>query len=265
MEARVDASTALCKQVKPLGVCATTLSGKRFAIVGYDNPNRVPLTIPIGPLNKLSPGEADRGQPERFMPGENLSVSTVPAGDRPVWSLNGAQAKLDDFLVACPSDCIDSGTSKLLSELDSIALELSNLTKRACLQLMQAKPSKKGDAKAMRAMRDSIRLDVLRSTARSERYLKLSRQVTLDWPLVTKSCPAAPTFCRMVDRRDAIATLRSLYAASRGLTARVVIRSQFVEYGTRLRSKPLIRKARRLELIGNEKLRKLPPIVMDCK
>ena len=72
-------------------------------------------------------------------------------------------------------------------------------------------------------------------------------------------------FCRMVDRSQAIQTLKNLYAASRGLTARVVIRSQFVTYGERQRSKPLIRKARRLELLGNEKLRKLPPVVMDCK
>ena len=264
-EARVDASTVACKPIKPFGACASTASGKRLALVGYQNPNPFTVTIPIGPLNKLSPGEVDRGQPERFAPGENLGVATVAAVDNPIWFLNGAETPLNQSLLECPNECIDSSTFRILSELDSIALELTNLTKRACLQLIEAKPLKKGDAKAMSAMRDSIRLDVLRSTARSERYLKLAREVTLDWPLVTKSCPTTPTFCRMVDRRDAISTLKSLYAASRGLTARVVIRSQFVEHGTRLRSKPLIRKARRLEIIGNEKLRKLPLLVMDCK
>ena len=70
---------------------------------------------------------------------------------------------------------------------------------------------------------------------------------------------------RAVDRRGAIATLRNLYAASRGLTTRVVIRAQFIKYGKVQRSKPLIRRARRLEILGNEKLSKLPPIVVDCK
>jgi len=37
----------------------------------YFSHNREPVTIPIGPDNSFSPGPADRGQPERFLPGHH--------------------------------------------------------------------------------------------------------------------------------------------------------------------------------------------------
>ncbi len=262
--ARVDASTTRCQPLKPLAVCARKVVDKRVALIGYENGNPFSMKVPVGTLNKMTPGEEGRGQPELFRPGVNKSVSAVAADDNPTWSLNGATVSLGSSLLQCSAQCLDADTLVTLSNLDSVALELTNVTKRASLALIKARP-KKAAPRSVKAAMASAGLDAQRATARSERYLKLAREVTLDWPVVTKGCPDRPTVCAQVDRRQAIMKLRGLYALSRALTARIVIRTKFIKYGERGRSNPLIRKARRLEIIGNEQLNKLSPIVEQCK
>lgn len=262
--ARIDASTTRCQPLKPLAVCARKVVEKRVALIGFENGNPFAMKVPVGPLNRMTPGEEARGQPELFTPGVHKSVTTVAAQDNPVWSLNGEAVSLGNALPQCSSDCIDADTLVTLSNLDSVALELTNVTKRASLALIKARP-KKAAPRSVKAAMASAGLDAQRAAARSERYLKLARALTLDWPVVTKGCPDRPTVCAKVDRRQAIMKLRGLYALSRALTARIVIRTKFIKYGQRERSNPLIRKARRLEMIGNEQLNKLSPVVEECK
>ena len=44
---------------------------------GYDSENKVPVSIPIGPNNFVSPGSWDRSQPTIFQPGRVASAFTV--------------------------------------------------------------------------------------------------------------------------------------------------------------------------------------------
>lgn len=262
--ARVDAGTVACAPVKPLVECAQKIVDRRIALFGYENSNPFTMQIPAGPLNKVTPGELERGQPTQFKPGLNKGVASVSVGDSQAWSLNGVQANIGASLPECPVGCIDENTSMILSNLDTIALELTNVTKRAALQLIKARPNSK-DRRDLTGALSSARIDAQRAAARSERYLKLARSITIDWPLVTAACPNRPKLCRSVDRSKAIAQLRDLYAVSRALTARAIMRAKFIAYGERRHSNPLIRKARRLEIIGNEELRKLSPTVADCR
>ena len=262
--ARIDASTIACAPVRPLGECKRIVVDNQLALLGYENPNPFTIHIPVGPLNKLTPGDPERGQPAEFKPGLNNGVASVKINDSPTWNLNGLEAQLGSSLKDCHSDCVDANTAVIISNLDTVALELTNVAKRAALQLAKARPAE-NDRRNLKARLASARLDAQRSAARSERYLKLARAVTIDWPLVTAACPNRAKVCRSVDRSESIAKLRDLYARARGLTTRAVTRAKFITYGKRQRSNPLIRRARRLEMIGNEQLSKLPRVVEDCR
>lgn len=53
--------------------------GTRYAVFGYYNRNIEEIVdIPVGPLNRITPGPADQGQPTRFFPGMFYAVFAVP-------------------------------------------------------------------------------------------------------------------------------------------------------------------------------------------
>ncbi len=262
--ARINASTLACAPIKPRAECKRLVVENQLALLGYENPNPFTIRIPAGPLNQVTPGEPERGQPVEFNAGLNRGVASIKSNDSPTWRLNGLEVQLGKSLKDCPVDCIDANAAVILSNLDTVALELTNVAKRAALQLAQARPAA-NDRRNLSSTLTSARLDAQRAAGRSERYLKLARAITLGWPVVTASCANRAAFCRSVDRSESIAKLRGLYALSRGLTARVVIRTKFITFGRRQRSNPLIRRARRLEMIGNEQLSKLPRVVEDCR
>jgi hypothetical protein len=48
-------------------------------LVGYFNRNtKEELDIPVGPANRIEPGEPDRGQPTHFLPGRQWAVFSIP-------------------------------------------------------------------------------------------------------------------------------------------------------------------------------------------
>jgi hypothetical protein len=52
--------------------------GSFTMLIGYYNRNsKEPLTIPIGPNNKIEPGDPDQGQPTYFEPGRQWGVFTI--------------------------------------------------------------------------------------------------------------------------------------------------------------------------------------------
>ena len=61
------------------------------ALYGYSNPNAFPVTVPLGPLNQLTPpGYTSKVPPTVFAPGTKTSalfVSNIPYGVKLVWSL----------------------------------------------------------------------------------------------------------------------------------------------------------------------------------
>ena len=67
--------------VHPIGVFVSTVcavgGGSYAATFGYESENAVEVTVPVGPANRVTPGDADRGQPTSFQPGRVASAFTV--------------------------------------------------------------------------------------------------------------------------------------------------------------------------------------------
>ena len=66
--------------------------GSLTLLLGYYNRNDEVVEIPVGEDNRLGPGDADQGQPTRFLPGRNWGVFsiTVPedrAAERLTWTV----------------------------------------------------------------------------------------------------------------------------------------------------------------------------------
>jgi hypothetical protein len=78
----------------PFVECIERLGPLSFvAHFGYDNPNGLPVTRPVGARNQFVPAPANRGQPTVFAPGRQRDVVGVPFhGGLVVWSLDGRLA-----------------------------------------------------------------------------------------------------------------------------------------------------------------------------
>lgn len=89
--------------VTPTFQCAGTMpNGARFANFGYENPNRRPVTMPVGTDNRFNPDTANRGQPTTFLPGKHPYAFAVAwINFVPSWSLFGSSVSANPN-VACP-------------------------------------------------------------------------------------------------------------------------------------------------------------------
>jgi len=68
--------------------------GSYTARFGYNNANKVAVTIPAGPNNAFSPLPADRGQTTTFLPKRQKNTYTVDFdGNRITWTLKGPDGK----------------------------------------------------------------------------------------------------------------------------------------------------------------------------
>jgi hypothetical protein len=69
------------------------LDGNVYALFGYYNRNTEEVVdLPVGPANQVSPGDADQGQPTRFLPGRQYGVVAIrvpnaAAKTESTWSL----------------------------------------------------------------------------------------------------------------------------------------------------------------------------------
>jgi hypothetical protein len=76
--------------VEPIVDCITQhADGSWTAVWGYVNHTGGPVTIPVGPANKITPATLGRPQPESFGSGERHGVFqvTVPRGNALTWHL----------------------------------------------------------------------------------------------------------------------------------------------------------------------------------
>lgn len=104
--------------------------GSRHFLFGYMNRNWAEeLDVPIGPDNRFSPGQEDRGQPAHFLPRRNRYVFKVPVppgfdeGDELVWTLrtNGETRRayatlnqdffVDNVLIMSETGALGNGSS----------------------------------------------------------------------------------------------------------------------------------------------------------
>lgn len=259
-ESRATASTTTrkCKMVEPVFSCRGFNNGKLIAQAGYNNPNSFPVEIPVGGLNFFAPVPAFRNQPSIFFTGLNPGLFTVPLASQtqPVdWNLNGKKAVADDSLPVCDGSCVDTAVGTVRKELDSVAVQLANLTKEAADVLEAAAQGDDRDTAA----------DADRARGKADGFVAASKRLTIQFPNVVKNCPDAPLYCETVDRTDTIAQLRGLFASARNQAQRVIARAYFRKTGSTNRRDALVRKAKELERQGLDNLAELPATETVCK
>jgi hypothetical protein len=94
----VNAFTPAPPPVSPVLECVidrgTSVTGNRYtAVFGYSNPNSTIVSVEVGPQNRFTPGDPNRGQPTSFDPGRKVAAFRVDFdGSDLVWSLRGRTA-----------------------------------------------------------------------------------------------------------------------------------------------------------------------------
>jgi hypothetical protein len=250
--ATATTDTAKCAPVAPLLSCQGYQDGKIRVKSGWNNPNPFTMYIPIGTLNTFAPG-GDVGQPVEFLSGNipgAFDVTLARNESATSWSLNGSQVSSKGAPV-CAGECLDTATGAITGQLNEIAQQLADLTRKAAKNLEAAASDEAVDAD--RARRDAAQ------------YEQEAMTLTLQFPAVIKNCPEAPLFCETVDRGPTIAALQGLYAQERNTVKRVQSRAYFRKTGKTNRNDALIKKAVTLEQQGLAELAKLPRFATECK
>ncbi len=78
--------------------------GSWTAVFGYDNRTGAPVTVPLGPANKVTPTGYGTPQPTTFAPGVRHGVFsvTVTRGGGPMWHLGSTNLAARKTDTACP-------------------------------------------------------------------------------------------------------------------------------------------------------------------
>lgn len=257
-QATASTTTRKCKMVEPLFSCRAFDDGKLIAQAGYNNPNPFPVEIPVGGLNFFAPVPAFRNQPTIFFSGLNpglFSVTLASQTQQVDWNLNGQKAVASNSLPVCDGSCVDTAIGTVRNELDSVAVQLANLTKDAADVLEAAAQEDGKDDSA----------DAARARSKADAFVAASTRLTIQFPDVIKNCPDAPLVCETVDRADTIAQLRTLFVGARNHAQRVIARAYFRRTGSTNRRDALVRKAKDLERQGLDNLADLPVTETVCK
>ena len=98
-----DRNAAGPEGVSPLACCvALNTDGTYTAYLGYNNPNKSAVVVPMGARNRFYPAPANRGQPTVFLPGVHHSAFTMKWDGKLVqWNLDGFTANLSKDSPAC--------------------------------------------------------------------------------------------------------------------------------------------------------------------
>ena len=267
-----SALTRSCAPIVPLADCDNTAAnGTPSVVVGYDNLNEFTMTIPVGPLNKLSAGAISSAQPTVFLPGLNKGVAKVTMSDSSsshTWELNGSTVALHDTLRSCDGGCANINSADVIKNLDKIALELSGIAQQTAKAVAKARRGAiHAEISKKLTPKDNllkVRRDTLRTSKRAKALEEEAYRLTINLPAVTKSCPTAPQYCETIDRWNTIGALRGLYAHLVNLTKRQTARFFFIEIGETKRNRARVVRAKKLEKIGNTELDKLPRFATEC-
>ena len=275
------ADSPTCQPVEPKFNCQGLKTGGILRIkVGYSNPNPFEVSLPVGVLNRFSPGPADLGQPNKLFAGlnqgafeVNLSPDVASIPDPLTWNLNGSSVALTTQVPVCTGECIDAPIGSIRGELNQIAIKLGALTKKAAAVLAAAatkdvnnitkKDTRSAKSKIQSAENDFD--DAERSAIKADKFIEIVQTLLLEFPEVSKSCPEALRFCKTVDRQPTIAALEKLYADTRNQVQRIMARANFRKNGETSRNDPLVIKAKQLEALGLAELAKIPRFAEDCK
>ncbi|MFO0415748.1 MAG: hypothetical protein ACK5Y6_00530 [Pseudomonadota bacterium] len=261
-QASANANSKKCETVTPVAECRGYSGGVMKVRMGYNNPNGFEQEFAIGALNQFTSGKADRGQPTKFFAGLNKSafeIALEKETENVTWALNGARITTSTTLPTCVGMSIDVPTGTIGGNLNSVALQLSQVMNRAAAALASAKATKTAREQA-RDDRDKRRVQ-----AKASGYESLANSLTIQIPAVTKTCPEAPQFCVTVDRQSTIDALRGLYANQRNSIMRTMARLSFRNSGVTTRDDGLVKQGKALEAQGVAELAKLPRFETVCK
>jgi len=262
-EATVSDDSPLCPSVQPLADCRGYENGILKIKLGYNNPAAFEQIFPIGVLNRFTSGAADRGQPNRFFSGRNVTAFEIPlvsASEKATWIVNGQSVVIDNTLKTCDGKCVDTPVGNIKGDLDQVAIALSALMNRAAAALASLEGNKVDKGDQARNERDAQR-----ARKKAEEYERIAKALTIQFPAVVKTCPEAPQLCATVDRQGTIEALRGLYANQRNTVTRVMARVLFRSTGETARRQKFVREAKALEAKGLAQLGKLPRFATECK
>jgi hypothetical protein len=103
----VPGTASAAGEVTPLLDCVQKLHGGSgwVAIFGYSTSSSVPVTLPVGPPNAVTPAASNGDQPTTFEPGTHHGVFTVPfrTGNSASWTVDGRTVTSTMSSKACPA------------------------------------------------------------------------------------------------------------------------------------------------------------------
>ena len=236
--------------VEPLAQCINAADGGGFsAVMGYNNPNDIEIQLPVGALNKFTPGNADRSQPTKFFKGLNNGAFALSFTTALEWKLPGKTAAISPATTVCV--CPSADGKVLRVELDKISEDLSKLATKAVAVLQSAKDS-------------SAKKDAKRAKKRSTDNFTAQKALTARIPDLIKSCPTSPVGCSTVDNGPIIEGLRAQYAESLGIVKRTIARAFFLKTGDTSGNDALVKRAKEQQTKGLAALAKLPRFRTTC-
>ena len=187
MRLEISAAGPKLPAIKPETNCIKLgRNGDITAVLGYLNPSPFERKLPVGKLNFLSAGKADRSQPSSFFPGLNRGAFEVKVGALSEWRLDGAVARITPQSRVCTCAITDNSDAKravlsLSTQLGLIAFEASEaLQKSSGIQVN---------------MRDASNDAMQRSAAA---VLKIKAAIE-SIPSRSKSCPVLTPPCKLAD------------------------------------------------------------------
>ena len=243
-------STPVLQLVEPLGECLVTSSGASYtATMGYNNPNQIEISLPIGSRNFFTPGNQDRGQPTQFFKGLNKGAFVVEGTGLLEWKLPGKSAKVDSSTSSC--GCPSTAGADIRSELNATALALNKLAQQS-VSLLESLGTEAGDKSAADAEK------------RATSNLQVIQSLTVGIPNVIVSCPVTPPGCVRVDNQPTIDGIQEQYNLSVHIIKRATARANFLKLGKTVRNDPLVVKAKNLEKVGTAALKQYPRFSTSC-
>jgi len=251
-------TSSVCASVEPKAECIDLAdNGMLKGVFGYNNPNGFEITIPVGTRNSFSPGEADRGQPNKFFPGTNSGAFSLQFKDPLTWTLADRTTQITTTTAVCPGGCTQVSTVEIDGELDAVATQFAQLTNRAADFLLH-------NPKLAASERAALIKDGDRAKRKAQEFVKRAQELRLEFPQIIRNCPKNPIGCTTVDRMPTIDALKALYRQQFAAARRIIARAYFNRTGKTNRGDAMVAQAKRLLATGDASLAKLPRFATEC-
>lgn len=258
----VSAESPKLSPIKPFAECIyKSEKGGLVSVWGYENPNDVDISIPLGPLNTFLPGEGNRGQPARFLAGLNRGAFAVRIAEPLEWRLAGASSLAAPTVNLC--SCPTTNNRKPKQQITKLSLELGALVFEAADQIERA-TMKRLSATDVEGKR-RLRAGVQRAKKRSAEASLSAQDFVSSLPADSRSCADAPPGCSRVDDGPTLEKLRKYTYDTLALIRRMNARSDFIESGATKRGKEIVRRATAAAKRGLAEINKVPRFRTVCK